>query len=234
MKTLQALIGIVLVTILFFAVPGASAHRPGWGNDSGATQIDNLSTSLAFYRELKAPAQVDVYTFQGQAGEHLHAGISIPAISRLESYGVNMALMGPGLPEADHEALPADHPEGLGAIIIPNTPGKDFFEPFTLTSYWGRQRIEFNLPASGTYYLLVWNPSGATGKYVMDTGEAEVFSPGDLLRFPVWWVRVHAFFGQGMLMLASLLFFLGGIGTIFVLARRRAKLVTTNIRRNTV
>jgi len=233
-KTLQALIGIVLVTILFFAVPGASAHRPGWGNDSGATQIDNLSTSLAFYRELKAPAQVDVYTFQGQAGEHLHAGISIPAISRLESYGVNMALMGPGLPEADHEALPADHPEGLGAIIIPNTPGKDFFEPFTLTSYWGRQRIEFNLPASGTYYLLVWNPSGATGKYVMDTGEAEVFSPGDLLRFPVWWVRVHAFFGQGMLMLASLLFFLGGIGTLFVLARRRAKLVTTNIRRNTV
>jgi len=232
-KTLQALIGIVLVTILFFAVPGASAHRPGWGNDSGATQIDNLSTSLAFYRELKAPAQVDVYTFQGQAGEHLHAGISIPAISRLESYGVNMALMGPGLPEADHEALPADHPEGLGAIIIPNTPGKDFFEPFTLTSYWGRQRIEFNLPASGTYYLLVWNPSGATGKYVMDTGEAEVFSPGDLLRFPVWWVRVHAFFGQGMLMLASLLFFLGGIGTLFVLARRRAKLVNTNIRRNT-
>jgi len=232
-KTLQALIGIVLVTILFFAVPGASAHRPGWGNDSGATQIDNLSTSLAFYRELKAPAQVDVYTFQGQAGEHLHAGISIPAISRLESYGVNMALMGPGLPEADHEALPADHPEGLGAIIIPNTPGKDFFEPFTLTSYWGRQRIEFNLPASGTYYLLVWNPSGATGKYVMDTGEAEVFSPGDLLRFPVWWVRVHAFFGQGMLMLASLLFFLGGIGTLFVLARRRTKLVTTNIRRNT-
>ena len=234
MKTLQALIGIVLVTILFFAVPGASAHRPGWGNDSGATQIDNLSTSLAFYRDLKAPAQVDVYTFQGQAGEHLHAGISIPAISRLESYGVNMALMGPGLPEADHESLPADHPEGLGAIIIPNTPGKDFFEPFTLTSYWGRQRIEFNLPASGTYYLLVWNPSGATGKYVMDTGEAEVFSPGDLLRFPVWWVRVHAFFGQGMLMLASLLFFLGGIGTLFVLARRRAKLVTTNIRRNTV
>ena len=234
MKTLQALIGIVLVTILFFAVPGASAHRPGWGNDSGATQIDNLSTSLAFYRDLKAPAQVDVYTFQGQVGEHLHAGISIPAISRLESYGVNMALMGPGLPEADHESLPADHPEGLGAIIIPNTPGKDFFEPFTLTSYWGRQRIEFNLPASGTYYLLVWNPSGATGKYVMDTGEAEVFSPGDLLRFPVWWVRVHAFFGQGMLMLASLLFFLGGIGTLFVLARRRAKLVTTNIRRNTV
>ena len=234
MKTLQALIGIVLVTILFFAVPGASAHRPGWGNDSGATQIENLSTSFAFYRDLKAPAQVDVYTFQGQVGEHLHAGISIPAISRLESYGVNMALMGPGLPEADHESLPADHPEGLGAIIIPNTPGKDFFEPFTLTSYWGRQRIEFNLPASGTYYLLVWNPSGATGKYVMDTGEAEVFSPGDLLRFPVWWVRVHAFFGQGMLMLASLLFFLGGIGTLFVLARRRAKLVTTNIRRNTV
>jgi len=233
-KTLQALIGIVLVTILFFAVPGASAHRPGWGNDSGATQIENLSTSFAFYRDLKAPAQVDVYTFQGQVGEHLHAGISIPAISRLESYGVNMALMGPGLPEADHESLPADHPEGLGAIIIPNTPGKDFFEPFTLTSYWGRQRIEFNLPASGTYYLLVWNPSGATGKYVMDTGEAEVFSPGDLLRFPVWWVRVHAFFGQGMLMLASLLFFLGGIGTLFVLARRRAKLVTTNIRRNTV
>lgn len=229
MKTLQALLGIALIYLLLFSVPEASAHRPGWGNGSGATPIENLSTSFAFYRDLKAPAQVDVYSFQGQAGEHLHAGINIPAISGLQSFGVNMALMGPGLPEADHEALPADHPEGLGALIYPSTPGKDFFEPFTQTNYWGRQRIEFDLPAAGIYYFLVWNPSGATGKYVMDTGEAEVFSPGDLLRLPVWWVRVHVFYGQGPMMLTSAALLLGAIGTLIVLRRRHTKRVTPHI-----
>jgi hypothetical protein len=85
----------------------------------------------------------------------------------------------------------------------------DFFEPFTQTKYWGRQQIDLSLPANGAYYLLVWQPDGQPGKYVLDTGYEEVFQLADLIRFPVWWLRVHIFFGHGpVLALAGALIFL--------------------------
>jgi len=225
MKTLRVFSLGILLAALFFVVPHASAHRPGWGSETGQTHIENLSTSFAFYRDLKPASQVDVYVFEGKAGEHLHAGIQIPAIRGLELYGVTMALFGPGLPEPDEAALPAQHPEGLGASLFPSAPGEDFFEPFTQTNYWGRQRIEMDLPASGTYYLLVWNPQGLPGKYVMDTGEAEVFGAMDIFRFPVWWLQVHTFYGQGpvMLAIASLLAAAAALAAGAVILARRPK-----------
>jgi ligand-binding SRPBCC domain-containing protein len=189
--------GLMLLVMLFSTDAPASAHRPVWdGGANGVMTIDNLSTSFAFYRDFKAPAQADVYTFEAKAGEHLHAGISVPALHGLESYGVSVAVLGPGLPAVNHDLLPENHPEDLGGLIFASARGEDFFEPFTQTNYWGRQRVELDLSQTGTYYLLVWQPEGLPGKYVLDTGTAEVFGPGDLLAFPVWWLKVHEFFGQ--------------------------------------
>lgn len=216
------LLGIGLI-YLGFAVPGAAAHRPDWGNEAGLTQIEDLSTSIAFYRELTTPGQVHVYRFQGQAGQHLHAGVSIPAIPGLEDYEVNLALLGPGLPEASHDSLPTEHPEGLGATVYPSVPGEDFFEPFTQTNYWGRQSIETDLPAGGEYFLLVWHPSGTPGKYVLDTGRTEAFLPGDLFRFPLWWVRVQLYFGHTTRLVGVAALLLAVIGAAIGVARRRQR-----------
>ncbi len=202
---MRYLSSLLILFVLLFGVSSASAHRPLWGEDQAITEIPNLDTSFAVYRDLRAPEQVDVYVFEAQAGERLHAGINIPAVAGLEQYGVSVALMGPGLPAADPALLPAAYPPDLGAQIFSTAPGEDFFEPFTQTNYWGRQRLELNLPETGTYYLLVWNPAGQAGKYVMDTGTAEVFGPADLFRFPVWWVQVHLFFGHGPYLAAGAL-----------------------------
>ena len=209
-----------LIAILLFTATPASAHRPGWGDADGVTEIADIVTSFAFYRDLSSAAQVDVYTLTAKAGDHLHAGINIPAVGGLENYGVSVALFGPGLPEVDHELLPPDHPEDLGAVVFPTRKGEDFFEPFTQTNYWGRQRIEMDLPETGVYYVVVWHPTGATGKYVMDVGTAEVFGPGDLFQFPIWWVRVHAFFGHTPYMVAATLAPLAALA-VFVFLRRR-------------
>jgi len=196
MKNLKQTIIILLTAILLIPFSSAFAHRPVWGERYGPIEIPNLNTSFAMYRDL-APDQIDVYTFEAETGQELHAGIQIPAVKGLQEYGVTVALFGPGLPEADPNILPPDHPEDLGAMIYPSKVTDDFFEPFTQTKYWGRQEINLNLPSVGNYYLLVWQPDGQAGKYVLDTGRAEVFKPGDLFRFPVWWVRVHIFFGHG-------------------------------------
>ncbi len=187
---------LIPLIISFYAVSSVSAHRPDMGNSGSQITIDNLQTSFAFYRSLSELSPVDIYTFTAQVGDHLHAGISIPAIANLNHYGVNVGVTGPGLPPVNHGDLPIGLAAGDGALIFHSKPGQDFFEPFTQTNYWGRQRIELNLARAGTYHLVVWAQDGQPGKYVLDTGQAEVFGPADLLRFPVWWVQVHTYFGQ--------------------------------------
>ena len=216
MKQFRILMILTFVVFAFTPLISASAHQPVWGED-GIITISNLVTSYAFYRDLPAD-KVDVYTFEGKAGQSLHAGMQIPAIKGLENYTVTMALFGPGLPEADHDQLPAEHPEDLGALIFQTAKGEDFFESFTQTTYWGRQSIETTLPEDGIYYLIVWQPENIAGKYVMDTGSTESFGPDALFLFPVWWIRVHLFFDHGVYLLAGAIILTAGA---FIFLKRR-------------
>ena len=220
MKHNRLLIFIVIAFVLLIPTSSASAHHPMWG-DEDTTVIDNLTTSFAFYRNLPAD-KVHVYTFIGKQGQNLHAGINIPAVKGLENYSVTMALFGPSFPQADNDQLPPEHPEDLGALIFPSEVSANFFEPFTQTLYWGRQSIEMTLPADGEYYLVIWQPDGRAGKYVMDSGHAEVFGFGDLFLFPIWWVKVHFFFGHGAYLFAGVAVILGFIAFIIIKRRKTA------------
>ena len=219
---------LTLTILLVVLVRPVSAHRPGWGEEGRITEIENISTSYAFYEELGAgepqaeagiavtgendladQAQagegvVDIYAFEALAGQELYSAINIPALEGLEDYGVSLAVVGPGLPAADLDQLPLTAPQGMGTRVFPSQQNEDFFEPFTQTRYWGRQEISLNLPETGEYYLAVWNPDGLPGKYVLATGRAEVFGPLDFFRFPVWWLQVHLYYGHGLYLAAGL------------------------------
>lgn len=125
-----------------------------------------------------APSHEDEHAGE-QAGEaHAHAGIPHP-----EAHLPTQVV--------------ADLASGAyGGVIVESVKTEDFYEPFTQTDYWGRQTLEMDLPESGTYYLLVWQPEGETGKYVLDTGREEVFGPADLFRFPLWWIETRLYFEQ--------------------------------------
>ncbi len=177
---------------LAFATP-VLAHRPMWGESLGPTEVDDISISYAFYQTLQQD-EIEVFFFEGKAGDKLHAGIQIPDNGRYEDYNVTVALFGPGLKQADPAQLPAEYPEDLGAVIFESEVTEPFFEPFTQTNYLGRQQINLTLPEDGTYYILVWNTNNVTGKYVIDIGYREVFTPLDMLIFPFWWMRVQWYF----------------------------------------
>jgi LPXTG-motif cell wall-anchored protein len=210
---------ILIALLMLLPAMEAAAHKPLWG-DGDLIEIPNLTTSFAAYRQLETADQVDTFLMETEGGETVRGSITIPQIEGLEGYGVRVAIFGPGLPEPDEEQLPADHPEDVGALVFPSRVSEDFFEPFTQTNYWGRQAFEVTLPEPGAYYLLVWQPEGEPGKYVLATGRAEQFAPTDFFRFPVWWVRVHIFFEHtGYLVLGGAL--LVGLSAGLLLWRRR-------------
>ena len=132
-KQLVALSAVVFSSSMLFTTT-AYAHLPSWGKPGEENRLDNIAVSVAYYQELIAPDQIDLFTFTATAGEHLHVGISIPAVSGLEDYDVSLALLGPGLPPEGIGSLPAGHADAPGAVIYPAAQGEDFFEPFTQPS----------------------------------------------------------------------------------------------------
>jgi hypothetical protein len=180
-------------------------------------------------------------------GRRFHAGINIPQLERLEGYGVSLALLGPGLPsvtgEGEHSRTADDahnhgaavHENGLelsslvaglalevdGGLLVETETSEDFFEPFTQTRYWGRQTIDLELPSSGKYYLVVWQPEGETGKYVLDTGRDEVFGLADFVRFPIWWINTRVYFEQTPQLVGGSVLLMAGAAALVVYRRRR-------------
>ncbi len=227
---------IAVLLIALTAVRPAYAHRPEDANAAGITRIPDPTTSFAYYRDFESGSYMHIYAVDGTAGEEFHAGINIPQLDGLEEYSVTIGVFGPGLPDLDLQSinlLPHQLGDsganidlhGLGGIVAESLETGDFYEPFTQTSYWGRQSIDMTFPATETYYLVVWQAEEIPGKYVLDTGREEVFGIGDLLRFPVWWWNTRAYFGQ---LPVFWLFSLSAIGLLSVVLLRRRATATRN------
>jgi hypothetical protein len=73
----------------------------------------------------------------------------------------------------------------MRAIVVDYTgpiPSGEFYEPFTQTSYFERQKIVINsLPSDSMYYLVVFDRSLVqdVGKYTLSGGEIDDISPLD-------------------------------------------------------
>jgi hypothetical protein len=205
---MRQIISVGVIAMILFALsdglpaPTVEAHQPycefvDLGPDN-PWPIEDPSVSLAFYATLYPKDDVDYFTFTAEAGDFLYLGLTIPAIAGQEEFAPTMAVIGPDLPETSPDVLPADLElaEGMGAIVIP--PSEEaptlFFEPFSRTSYWERQDITLEAPASGAYWVLVWHPDNVLGRYVFVIGQREVLG-GDvrcLASFREYWTPVKA------------------------------------------
>ncbi len=112
------------------------------------------------------------------------------------------------------DALPLQVPANTGTIVIVNyngtIPSTEFFEPFTQTSYWERQKLIVNkLPSTGRYYLAVFDgqrdvqddnnndDAVATEKYTLAVGKIEDFTTTDyVVTLPVAWFNTKLFFND--------------------------------------
>jgi len=176
-----------IAILILMLVTGATAHQPFFedvdikADDPWA--VEDLTISTAIYASRDVPDDVDYYSFNATRGQMILLSIVIPQIDGHENFAPRMALMGRGLPPA----RPPERvfkPEGYGTILLdPPKNATTFFEPFTRTSYWTRQKELVRIPADGRYLVAVWDDSGRTGRYVFVIGDREV--PGGDLAFPL-------------------------------------------------
>lgn len=196
---------VVLALVLLISSDStALAHKPIFVEAASntaremAARIPNPEISWAIYAQLSQAAEVNYYSFDGKRDARVKIDVSIPRIDSERDFGVMVALIGGGLPDA-YIGAPIAVNAGEGAIIAPDLshdPSRVFDEPFTQTSYWTRQSLVAQLPQDGPYTIAVWNSRGQRGRYVIAIGEREEFGIADLADFPRTWIKVHAFFRE--------------------------------------
>lgn len=188
---------------LLFSLPAADAlaHQPFF-EDTDLTpttplRVADPEVSTALYATLGRPGDVDYFVFGGQAGAQVEVGMTIPQIEGQADFAPTIGLIGPGLAEFEDDSLPDSETRQLvkagdGLLILEPVSATPFYEPFSRTSYWRRQREKVTLPADGQYTLVVWSPGDDVGRYVLVVGDREI-PGGDLMfpmKLPAYWTPV--------------------------------------------
>jgi hypothetical protein len=234
----------IAAAMLFMSCPIAYAHKPldihrGNLNYESAQLIPDHTVSWAIYKELDNSP--DYYKFEARAGERFFSQMTIPKLEGLRDFTPSLALIGPDLASAKIEShkesrvlasVPFSVPESMDAVAIDyagQIPSPEFYEPFTQTTYWERQQVVVEkLPATGTYYLVVYDHSPAgviegKKKYALAVGEREEFSALDIFTtLPAAWFKTKFFFGDYVVPTIAIAAMLAALaGAVYIVKRKK-------------
>ena len=176
---------LTLFTALL-AYEAALAHQPFFEDTdttAGAPMpVSDPEISTALFSTLERPGDVDFFTFRVAARQTVEVGITVPQIEGQELFAPYIGVIAAGLERDSTPGLPADAYSLLsgqkGAIVLEAAEATIFFEPFSRTAYWQRQRRRITFPAQGKVMVVVWHPEGSVGRYTLVVGQREV-SGGD-------------------------------------------------------
>lgn len=196
MKFKTAVLASVLTAVM---MPGAWAHRyiendGSHGTVGKALPIGDIGLSRVVYHEASEGARQIWLSFEAGAGGEASIQIGVPLIGRYAAFRPAFALLGPGLPPLD--APPVEVPEGCGGIVFTTDAVTDpgiFEEKFTGTDSWVFERQVISLPETGSYYIVGFVPSGASGKFWIAPGTRENFGLADIATLPVVIFKVRTF-----------------------------------------
>jgi hypothetical protein len=169
--------------------PGTRSDAPARAGDPfpGVHPLPDPVISRAVYGFLEEGA-FDVYRFQVSQAGSLPTSLLVPARPELADFRPSYAVIGPGLggagnemPEFVRSRLESAGTTGtLGAVLVPDpgtSPRDTFFEPFARENYYKGGQRDLYFEPGAYYYVVVWDPQGRAGDYVLGLGEKESFGP---------------------------------------------------------
>lgn len=179
---------LVLVVLLSVSLSEAAlAHQPFFEETDTTSStpmlVSDPEISTALFSTLEVPGDVDFFAFTVTAGQTIEIGMTIPQISGQEAFAPTVGVIASGLDRASVAELPADAlsllSSGKGAHVLEATEATIFFEPFSRTAYWRRQRQQITFSSDGEAIVVVWHRQGAVGRYTLVVGQREVIG-GDI------------------------------------------------------
>jgi len=229
---MKKVFAILLVIIIFASSSNTVyAHKPIQSDGTNTNYENSLlipdhKISWAIYEQLEAK-QTKFYKFDAKEGDSFYSSIVIPKLDRLENYKPGLALIGENIGVSSIHKIDSELPPG-GIVVYDYDgviPSSEFYEPFTQTTYWERQEIRINIPADGTYYIVVFDNQGMLGKYSLAVGVIEDFSMVDFFTtLPLAWIQTKIFFEDYLIVAVffGVVFgILGAIGGTIVLRNKR-------------
>ena len=179
---------VLFLTLLtaVFAFEAALAHQPFFedtDSTAGAPMlVGDPEISTALFSTLERSGDVDFFTFSVSARQTVEIGMTIPQIEGQDQFAPYIGVIAAGLEGDSIPGLPADALPLVsgqeGAIVLEAADATIFFEPFSRTAYWQRQRRRITFPVQGEVKVVVWHPQGSAGRYALVVGQREV-SGGD-------------------------------------------------------
>lgn len=228
---MKKVLAIMLVMFIFASSSNEIyAHKPIQSDGTNtiyenALWIPDHKISWAIYEQLEAK-QTKFYKFDAKEGDSFYSSIVIPKLDRLENYKPGLGLIGEGIGVSSIHKIDSELPAG-GIVVYDYDgviPSSEFYEPFTQTTYWERQEIRINIPADGTYYIVVFDNQGMLGKYSLAVGVIEDFSIVDFFTtLPLAWIQTKIFFEDYLTVIiffGVILGILGLIGTALILKKK--------------
>jgi len=183
----------------------ATAHNP-WEYqtryvDGPPTTLENplvlesAQIKSAFYFRATAAKPVLWIRFEGTYGDEVRLRLGLPAKAEYASLRPVAVISGQDCPEPGR-ALPFALPEGWGALVYDTaqTAVSDGYEGYTGARSYQFEEQTYTLPASGTYYIAVYFPTGPEGKCWLTLGTERKTHLTDLFTVPVHAAAIRAFF----------------------------------------
>jgi hypothetical protein len=217
----------------------AAAAEPG-DPFPGAVALPDAAVSRAVYGTLAAGEEFDAYKLAVSQPSLTPVEMLVPRSAGYRDFRPAFVLVGPGLRSAGTPpAFVADRllaaygtveAAANGVVVVPDpgaSPRATFYEPFSFTSYYRGGSTAVELQPGRVYYLVVYDPAGATGEYALGIAEAESFTPADWVRAIVAVARIKlGLYGQGAFHLVNALILavlLAGLAALVVVLWRRRR-----------
>ncbi len=173
------LLALLLAVILSDA---AFAHQPFFEDPdttaSAPMSVSDPEISTALYSTLETPGDVDYFSFTVSARQTIEIGMTIPQIEGQNEFAPTVGVIAVGLDRGSTSELPADALDLVsgqrGVVVLEAAEATNFFEPFSRTAYWQRQRRRITFPSEGEVIVVVWHPQESVGRYTLVVGQREV------------------------------------------------------------
>jgi hypothetical protein len=195
-------VGLALLLTIFLLIPVVNAHVPITTHDDNTLEtaflIEDPTKSWVVYSDVHEGALPQYFKFEMDAGTRLRFTLAIPVIEDPNEFQPSIALIGPGITNSSSIPDYLEIPESSGVMIFDSGPPVPYYEGFTPTSFSNLIDIDMEAPATGQYYLAVYEPDSG-GLFSITLGYVETFNLDEWFLVPFSVMIIHQWNGQGLL-----------------------------------